>query len=174
MIHLNDELLNAYIDNELDYSKISEINDHIKICSECLNKLKAMRGVENQLKNLVTYNTTDNFTLSVMEKINLSIAHFKPKKSYLFRFIFGFFVAITLGICVAAFAAITPAASSFDINTIVENVSSDAQSIFSSYKILFSKQIVSIIGGVLIISVFISIYFFYESHKNIKNRLNKL
>jgi hypothetical protein len=173
MMHLSDEILNAYIDNELDYNKINEINDHIKICSECLNRLKAQKGIEYQLKNLATYNVSDNFTSAVMKKINNSVAHFQPKKSYFFRVIFGFFIVVALAICVTAFAAIAPTASGYDIEIIIKNVSENASGIFSSYKLLFSRQIISIIRSVLLITILASLYFFYETHKNMKDHLNK-
>ena len=55
MNHLTDEILNKFIDNELTTAELTRLNDHIRICNECLAKLKAQKVVDNNLKRIETF-----------------------------------------------------------------------------------------------------------------------
>lgn len=172
MNHLNDEILNKYIDNELSGRELSDINDHIKICDQCLNLIKAHKLADQQLKKLELFSPSKDFTEILMKKVHLVARPFQPKKSYFFRFVFSFMLIGALGVVIAAFASI-PADTSQGIS-VNEYVYEEIIHFFSGYKNIITSRNASIVGAVLSFVILISAYFIYDSHKNFKNRLEKL
>ncbi len=169
MNHLNDELINKYFDNDLSISDINKINEHIKICADCLNKIKAQKLVEGQLKNLPLENLSYNFTESLMSKIQAVSVKHEPKKNYFFRFIFSVFIFMFLGIFIFA-ASGTHQNQNEDWFKLITNNSSAFFNVTSN---LFSKIDSSIFTSVLAFIVLISIYYFYETTKTMKNNFSK-
>lgn len=172
MNHLNDEILNRYIDNELSGRELSEINDHIKVCDQCLNLLKAQKLADQQLKKLEVYNPSPDFTELLMKKVQLAARPFQPKKNYFFRVVFSFMLIVSLAVVIAAFASIpTDASQGMSVN---EYVYEEIAHFFSGYKNIVTGRNASIVGAVLSFVILISAYFIYDSHKHFKNRLEKL
>jgi len=172
MNHLNDEILNKYIDNELSDKELSDLNDHIKNCDQCLNLLKAHRLADHHLKKMEISSPSSDFTQRIMQKVQMVSKPFKPKKNYFFRFVFSFMLLLALGIVIFAFANMPSAASEgISVNEyLLEGVSH----FFSGYENIIKGRNASIIGSVLSFIILISVYFIYESHKNFKSRLDKL
>ena len=88
MNHIEDELLNKYLDNELNSNEISLLNEHLRECDECLTRLKGLKVVDHQLKKLDISHVRADFTEMIMRKINQTTVKFAPKKFYFFRFIY--------------------------------------------------------------------------------------
>lgn len=172
MTHINEDMLNRYIDNELSGKELSDINDHIKSCDSCLNLLKAQKVTDNQLKKLEIFNPSPDFTERIMRKVHSAAQPFKPKKSYFFRFVFSFILLLSLGVVITAFAQLpSDPDQSISINEyLIDGISE----FFSGYKNIVTGQSASIVGAVLSFIIFVSAYFIYESHKSFKTRIDKL
>ncbi len=172
-MHLSDEILNKYVDNELSAEELSDVSEHINNCPECLSKLKAQRVVEYQLKRIESFSVPNNFTNIVMKKINASVVY-KPKKSYFIRFIFSFFALSCLAVLMFVFANMPDMSGNGEPSKWVDQFGVFINSIFSTSQKIFSQKTVSLIGTMLTIILLASGYFIYDSHKRFKDHFNKL
>lgn len=174
MNHITDEILNKFIDNELSTAELSLLNDHIKVCNECLARLKAQKVVDNNLKRIETYQAPFKFTEKVMRKISATAVKFKPKKSYFFRVVFSVFILGSLAVVAIAFANIPADTSNSGSTEWTKIFSSFISKLFSGYERSISKSSISLIGTILTFILFVSGYFVFESHRKIKNQINKM
>lgn len=179
MTHISDDILNKYIDNELEGEELSELNEHLKYCSSCLAKLKAQRVVEQQLRRIDTFQLRSDFTQILMKKIGNIPFHYEPKKSYFFRFIVGLFVVLIAVILAAAISAVPaashtagPASAPGWYTTFTEGILRQFTNLLSNYGSLFSGKDVSIVGSGLAFIILVSIYIVYESFRQAKSRVH--
>lgn len=176
MTHISDETLNKYIDNELEGIELSELNDHLKFCTECLGRLKALRVVDRQLRMMETFHVKSDFTQNLMRKIERISFHYKPKKSYFFRFVVTIFLILTSAILTAAILIVKASApvSSAPVwyKAVFETASVKFSNLLSSYNSLFTSKDFSVIGSGLAFIILVSIYIVYESFKGVKSRLH--
>jgi len=172
-MHLSDEILNKYVDNELSAEELSEVSEHISNCPECLSKLKAQRVVEHHLKRLESFSLSNNFSNLVMMKINASVSY-KPKKSYFMRIIFSFFAASCLAVLVFIFANMPDVSGSGEYSKMFDQFSEFINGVFSANQKIFSQKTISLVGTMLTVILIVSGYFIYDYHKRFKNHINKL
>lgn len=172
MNHIDDELLNKYIDNELNSTDLTSINEHLKKCDDCLIRLKALRVVDTQLKTLEVSKPGAAFTLNLMNKINMAAVTLKPKKFYFFRFIFSLFILLMLGILILVITNISSAVN--DSPGLVDYIDVGTSFLLSNFKTFAGKINISLVGSVISIIFFISMYLIYDSHRRIKSRLDRL
>ncbi|MGE5429806.1 MAG: anti-sigma factor family protein [Syntrophomonadaceae bacterium] len=176
MTHISDEILNKYIDNEIEGRELSELNEHLKFCASCLARLKAQRIVDQQLRRMETFQVSGDFTQNMMKKIERMSFSYKPKKSYFFRFIVALFLILTAGILTAAILALKasgPASSAEPAwyKTVIETAAGKFSNLLSSYNSLFTGRDFSVLGSGLAFIILVSIYIVYESFKGAKGRL---
>jgi hypothetical protein len=174
MNHITDEILNKFIDNELSTAELTLLNDHIKVCNECLTRLKAQKVVDNNLKRIDTFQAPLNFTERVMQKISATAVKFKPKKSYFFRVIFSVFILGSLAVVAIAFASIPADTSNSGTMEWTKIFSNLIPKILSGYESSLGKSSISLIGTILTFILFVSGYFVIESHRKIKNQIDKM
>ncbi|HEX2866679.1 MAG TPA: hypothetical protein VHO03_06535 [Ignavibacteriales bacterium] len=178
MTHVSDEVLNKYIDNELESRELSELNEHLKFCTQCLSRLKALRIVDQQLKRMDTFHVSADFTQNLMKRIEKISFHYTPKKSYFFRFVVASFLILTGAILIAAFLTVkasAPQAVSAEpawYKAVLETASAKFSDILSGYSSLFSGRSFSILGSGLAFIILVSIYIVYESFKGVKGRIH--
>lgn len=172
MNHIDDDLLNKYIDNELNSQELSFFNEHIKECDECLARLKALKLVDIQLKRIDVLQLGASFTENVMAKINKAAIGLKPRKFYFFRFIFSLFILIILGIFYLLITNLSPAMN--ESTNFLDYVDMSTSYLLSGFKTLADKVSVSLVGSVISLIFFISMYLIYDSHRKLKNKLNRL
>lgn len=173
MIEVTDEILNRYIDGELSPSELKEVNEEL-IKSEVVRKrLRTLQFVHNELKKIPLRETSLEFTARLMKQI---IRKPEPKGQKYFIFsVSSFFILISLAII----GYLTSYILSYGTNTSEDKSSfntlvSYMDSFVHSIKSVFSSGNVSIIGFIFSFGIIISAYFFFESHKQAKAKLDKL
>lgn len=174
MNRLSNEILNKYIDGELDYETLNEVKAILKESEPDRENFKALLKVHDELKRIKEFEVSANFTSNVMHKIALK---FKPKKSdkYFILSISSFFVLLSLAIIGVAIALIvnSPSQTSSSEQLLGYLVSSlENFSIF--IRKIFSGSGMSIFGSIISLGILVTAYFFFESHKHIKEIQNKL
>ncbi|MGE5680736.1 MAG: anti-sigma factor family protein [Bacillota bacterium] len=176
MKHLSDELLNRYIDNELDVQELNIVNEHIKSCEACLLRLKSLKAVDLNLKKIGHFKLSENFTDMVMKEIISSVPFktYKPPKSYFLRFIFFILGLSIVSIVGLGLYEISLIPSSGENPGWINGTLNFITSGFSQYTSIFKNQTITLVGGVFTFILFVSVYFIYESHREIKNRINNL
>jgi hypothetical protein len=172
--HITDEVLNKYIDNELNSDELSLLNEHIRICDSCFAKLKAQRVVENNLRKIVTFTTSFSFAEKVMQKISSSSGKFVPRKSYFFRIVFSVFILGSLAVVALVFANLPVTSSGGNNQEWVKLFDNYIVKIFSAFENSLNKINLSLLGTILTFILFVSGYFVFESHRKIKDQIKKL
>lgn len=173
MIEITDEILNRYIDGELNPSELIEIKEALKNSEDVRKRLYAFQLVHKELKRFPAKETSSGFTSLLMKKIIR-----RPERNGQKYFIFSvssFFILISLAIIgyltsyIISSGSTTPETNS-SVNTLVSLMERLVQGIRAT----FSKGNISIIGFIFSFGIIISGYFFFESHRHAKAKLDKL
>ena len=166
MIKLDDDILNKYIDGELDSSLAQQIKIQLESSPEDMNKYKALLFIHNELRRLPVDDVSPNFTANLMLKIQRSLKSKKEQNLFVIS-ILSFFFLISLGIIgyLLANYIFTAEPGSSDFLTQLTQRSEDFVTLLRNF---FSKGNVSIIGSIFSFVILISGYFFYESVKHSK------
>ena len=166
MIKLDDDILNKYIDGELDSSLAQQIKIQLESSLEDMNKYKALLFVHNELRGLPVEEISPNFTANLMLKIQRSLKSRKEQNFFVVSVLSLFFL-ISVGIIgyLLANYIFTAEPGSSDFLTQLTQRSQDFVTLLRNF---FSKGNVSIIGSIFSFVILISGYFFYESVKHSK------
>lgn len=167
-----DDLLNKYIDNELDSAELAELNNLLDEDESSVKELKAYKVVEQSLRKMEFENSPSNTTYLVMQKI-ASMKKVK-KSNWFFWFCLSFFL---VGIAVATFYTIKnyqPSESSIVSDktvTAVQNFIGDQK---KSIDTLLLGIDIKLIGTIMTLLFVITGYFLIETHRNFRNKLKSL
>lgn len=166
------DLLNKYIDNELDSQELSEFTSLIEKDENLVKDLKAMRLVEQSLRRMEFDVSPADITNKVMQKV---LAPLPKKRSYWFFWLC--LSVFVIGIGIFTYFAIESYVPSKDTGSAVKVVDSvkgfigeKAQTVDSFIKSADFK-LISLVFTLLLI---ITGYFVFETHRNFKNKLNSL
>ena len=97
MININDELLNKYLDDELNREEKDLVKTAIENSPELKKKYAALLDANNLLKNMQLDSPSLDFTKLVMNKISSKTSTARQQKYFLFT-ILSIFGVIALGI----------------------------------------------------------------------------
>jgi hypothetical protein len=174
MNRLSDEILNKYIDGELEPEKLKEVKAILSESAPDRENLKALLKVHNNLKEINEFKVSANFTSAVMNKIALK---FKPRKAdkYFIVSISSFFILLSLVIIgiVISFIINMPSQSN-STSQVIGYLISSLENFSLFIKKIFGGPGLSIFGSVISLGILITAYFFFDSHKHIKEIQNKL
>ncbi|MBI1936597.1 MAG: hypothetical protein HYS25_00585 [Ignavibacteriales bacterium] len=172
MSKLNDDILNRYIDNELDSTEINDVKKVLDEDEESLKRLKALRSIDRSLREIEIYPAPHGFTEKVMRTIISKSKSAIAKPGYFFISIVSFFLFAIVTVLIAALkysergtAQVTQTNPLDDSVKFVKENLPLLQNFFSSDNFLM-------VGIVLTVILLISGFFMVESHKDFKNKLN--
>lgn len=166
---LTDEILNKYIDDELDSETLKEVRIILNESEADRQRLRILLKVHNQLKKIEEYKPGNDFTLRVMERIS---AKLKPKKSdkYFIFSISSFFILLSLGVIGIVFALLIQSPSeSSSSQQVFSYLISSLESFSLFFRTIFSGSGLSIFGSIISFGILISAYFFFDTHKHLKD-----
>jgi len=172
VIKHHEELINKYIDNELNEEEIKEVQNLIQNDPSFVNELKAMKVVHQYLPNLSVSTLPKGFTERVMTGL-IRKNSLLNRPNYFFHFIIGTFLTIILGV------------SLYNLNYSSSNESTEYSVPFLTKFIDSLKSLLGvieihdgkltlIIGTVLSFILFATAFYMIESHKNLKKKLDSL
>lgn len=171
MKYISDEVLNKYIDGELDPQEQKDINRLLMNDNDLKKRLKVLKRIDNYLKKITVDELPDEFTLKVMKSI--SHKYQVPREQKLFITIIVSFISVLflsiMGYLIINIAGEVSYAISSGTGKAVSNYS---QSIIQSLVTIFSGLNISIFGSLLSIILLISGYFFLEMLKQSKTNLS--
>lgn len=167
MKKLNDELINKYIDNELNSEELKEFTNQINSDAEAIQKIKAVKLIEDTISKSEIIPAPANFTDKLMTSINGNISKVQTDSKF-FKMIISIFSILIVGIFATTFATVSWENSEVTskIKNFVDGVS------FDGVSKLFQNENILMIGGGIIVILGFSILFIYESHKSFKHKLN--
>ncbi|MBU0560520.1 MAG: hypothetical protein KJ799_10340 [Bacteroidetes bacterium] len=172
MVKLSDEILNKFIDNELNSHEVADIKEIVDNDSVELKKLQAHSAVHKILNTIDPLPAPSGITARVMSRIALMSKSSKAEDNFIYIILSLFFASI---IAVLGYTI-------FQVNGSGESsaIFINFNSFISSYlaKLDFVKSITSndqflLIGASLTFMLLISAYYIFESHKSFKQKLNK-
>jgi anti-sigma factor RsiW len=172
MIDFNDELLNRYLDGELDVKEQAELEKYLKENETARKRFNSLNLVHSNLFRIKENSPSVNFTESVMMSITRKSKSRSGQKFFIISvssffvllcfLIFGFLLANILG------STSTSGMDSQSLNTI----NNFTNSFISEIKKLFSGQGLSIFGSILSLGIIISGYIFFEKQKHTNAHLS--
>ena len=174
MNNITDEILNKYIDGELDLSEVEVVKNALEKDDRTVARLQALRMVDSSLRQMEVEHTSGNFTDNVMKAISAAKKAVKPKINYFFISIISIF---SLGVIAVFFAAIqsyqkdnSPSAITPYADKVKQMFSQNLNAVQS----IFSNPGVILVISVLSLILLITAFFTFESHKNFTKKLNSI
>lgn len=168
---LSDEILNKYLDGELDKEKITEVESILEKSEPDLKRFNALKLVHNNLALMKEEQVSEDFTRRLMKNLNKKFVLPKQQKYFIVA-VSSFIVLICLGIVGYVISAILSApvaqTQSVEVTETVQNVTSG---LITQLHNIFSGSNLSIFGSIISFALIISGYLFYEKQKQIKARL---
>lgn len=172
MEHITDELLNKYIDGELSSEEIKELEEYISTDSAAIEKLKALRMVDEVLNKM----EKDKAPINITEKVITQITSFTPKKYYKNHFFVGmmsFFAVAIIGLLSYFLTSYTPSGTgSSYVEPVAEKINLFVVNGVGKFtSVIESNNFLLVIASIMMIIMF-AIYFLFESHRSFKKKLD--
>jgi predicted anti-sigma-YlaC factor YlaD len=166
---LSDDILNNYIDNERGIAELNFIEEHLKTCTVCKNKLNNLQAVHLSLQKIEEYSPSEEFTAVFMRKIGKSTINRKNQERF-FAFVLSTIIIVFILIVaylIWAFGDTTASEPKISIDfmgilTLYYNA------LFGWVKELLVKQNFAFMGSVFSLIILASGYYFYETRKAYK------
>ncbi len=168
MITINEELLNKYLDDELNREEKDLVKSAIENSAELKRKYETLLITHNLLKNIQPDSPSINFNKMVMQKISKHRTIEIQQKRFLFS-ILSLFGIIILGVVGYIFYEIISSIESSESSKIVSTYSNTIGNYFTAF---FGKRNLSIFGSVLSFIMLISGYFLYDYQKHSKKNFS--
>ena len=169
----NDELLNKYIDNELSRDELNQVEELVKTEKSFSSQLSIHKYVHETLYQIPLKKAPYNITEIIMRKIAGKISD-KYKKNYLFRFVIATLSSILILTLFLFFYFLGDLELFKNASEISFNYSDKILPSLSYLREVFSSEIFKTVTGLLGFVILLLFYFNYNSHKQLKDTLNKL
>lgn len=173
MNNLPDEILNKYIDNELDQATLKMVREHLKNSESDRRRLKALQAADNALRKSNTDSVSPDFTSALMMRIAKKSKSRKEQRAFIIS-ISSLFVILALaavGYVMALILSSAPAAdgtatATRETFTFFKNIMEPVRSFFGSVNL-------SVIGSVFSLGLLISVYFVVDMVKHTRQNLGR-
>jgi len=172
MKNITDEILNKYIDGELDPFEIAEIKNEIDNNVKVIARLKALRLVDSSLKQIEIEYAPVNFSEKVMKAISSASNVVKPKISYFFVTIISLFSIGVLTVIIAAFRSIDNESGQSTVAPYIDKAKGVIGKNLIEFQNFFANKNVLLVVSVLTLILLITVYLTFEAHKSFKNKLD--
>lgn len=167
-----EELINKYIDNELDSAGLAELNVLLDKDENAVKELKAMKVIERSLRKMEFENSPSNVTYDVMKKI-ASVRKAKHS-NWFFWLSIGVLVIGIIASLFYAFQNFQPEESSALADKTSDAVKNFIGNNTRSLDSLLKGVDVKLIGTIITLLCAITGYFIVETHRSFKNKLKSL
>lgn len=171
MKYISDEILNKYIDGELNPEEINNINELLLNDNELRKRLSTLKRVDTELKRTQVDEVPVGFTQKVMQRISKKYSVPKEQKLFI-TYIISFFSVLCLSFVGYLVINIAGEVSETISSGAEKTVSNYSQTLIQSLVNIFSKLNISIFGSILSIVLLVSGYFFFEMSKQSKTKLS--
>jgi anti-sigma factor RsiW len=169
---LTDEILNKYLDGELDAQKFEEVEDILRQSDTERKRFNALKLIHEQLSLVQEEEVPEDFTSFVMAKIGKKFAVPRQQKYFILSII-SLISLFCLGIVVyVAIAVISSATPQTETIQVTETVQQIGNRLIEEIVKMFSGKNLSIIGSIFSLGILISGYFFFERQKQAKANLS--
>ena len=169
-----DDLMNDFIDNQLDYNEIVKLNNAIDTEDDLKTKLKALKMVDATMRKIEINTIDESFTSRVMVKINKVISVTKPVKNYFFYSMISIMsVLLTSILIVMGYYSNWDTSESSKID-LLEKITPYISSFISSIGSIMSNKFLMTLSSSMILLLLVILFLTYDGFKSFKNRLRGL
>ena len=169
---LTDEILNEYLDGNLDEQKREEVEKLLASSENNKKRFSALKVIHDELSQLKEDETSKDFTQLVISKLGKKFELPRQQK-YFVLIIASIFILICVGIvaytATAIISSTAPQTESIQVTETVHNLS---DGLIYELKNIFSSKNLSLIGLIFSLGIIISGYFFFENQKRSKANLS--
>jgi Na+/melibiose symporter-like transporter len=167
-----DELINDYVDGNLDSGEVEELNRSLLEDPSSVLKLKALKIVDSHLREIKLEAAPDTIVGKVISKLG-GVLNKELPKSYFFQGIIGFFTLSMAGLIVYFFSYFSSADKEYSNSEIVINkINIFLTDLMAKLTGRLVNSDLMLIISIAALIVTLSFYFLYESNKSIKKRLH--
>lgn len=168
-MNVTDEILNKYLDGELNREQAEQVKAVIRSSEELQRKFNALKLVQDNLSLIKEDEVSPGFTDKLMKQIVKRSAVPKQQK-YFIASVTTFITILCLVIFGFSISAMISATSSSigESKSIFDSIPNLSDGLVKTLKHLFTGAGLSIIGSVFSIILLISGYFFFEMQKRAK------
>ena len=172
MIQITDEILNKYLDGELNREEVEQVKSALHNSEDFQKKFNVLKIVHDNLSIVKEDELSPGFTDKLMKQILKGSAVPKQQKYFIVS-VATFLTLLCLVIFGFSISAMISATSSSigDSKSVFESIPNIGDALVKILKHLFTGTGLSIIGSVFSIVVLISGYFFFEMQKRSKANL---
>ncbi|MBX3009109.1 MAG: hypothetical protein KF816_13905 [Melioribacteraceae bacterium] len=169
-----DDLMNDFIDNQLDNNEIEQLNRAIDNDVELKTKLKALKVVDSTMRKIEVDPVNESFTSKVMVKINKAMSVYKPVKNYFFYSMISIMSILLTSILIAMGYYSSGNISESPKMELFEKITPYITSFFSSAGSLLANKFLMTLSSSMILLLLVVLFLSYDGFKNFKNRLKGL
>jgi hypothetical protein len=173
MIRLTDEILNKYIDGELDSDTLNEVREALSSSDEDKKRLKALQMIHGGLNNMKPDEVSSYFTQLVMSKLQKELKVNKEERFFIFS-ISSVFVGLCLIIIGYVIFSLDFSSQVSEPVQIITNFSDTFENGILSLKTFLNSINTSVIGSIFSLIIIVSAYSLFESTKRTKEQISKL
>ena len=168
---LSDEILNKFLDGELDKNQSAEFEEILKKSESDKKRFSVLKLIHKELSLIQEDKVSAEFTNNVMARVSKKFALPKQQNCFIIS-IASILALFCLGIVdYVAKTIISSSAPQTESLQITETVNRFGNVLILELKKLFSGKNLSIIGSVFSLGILISGYFFFEHQKRGKINL---
>jgi len=174
MIQITDEILNKYLDSELNREEAEQVKSALRNSEELQRKFNALKLVQDKLSILKEDEVSAGFTEKLMKKIVIRKSAVPKQQKYFIASVATFIIVLSLvifGFSISVMISATPS-SLGDTKSVFDSIPNLSDGLVKILKHLFSGAGLSIIGSIFSIVVLISGHFFFEMQKRSKANLS--
>ncbi len=173
MNKLNDEILNKYIDGELDYAALQHVNQILASSNDDKKKLNALLAVHNELKKIKDEKVEPRFTELLMRRLQFRKKAIKEQRNFVLMVSSIFIAAILVIVGLIIYFAISQPSSTKTSVNYSNYIISFFESVAFAITQIFTSKGISIFGSIISLGILISGYFFFENLKASKQNFSK-
>lgn len=169
---VTDEMLNKFIDHELDQTAYKMVHDQLTSSEEVRKRLKALQIVHRELTKIKEDHTQQDFTYRVMKRLVKKSKAEKEQRIFIFS-VSSVFVTIALGILIYLMYYIFSTASNHNYAAQIGNVLSTIENFIRPVKSILGGNNISVIGSIFSFCLLVSVYFLFYMFNQSKSFLSK-
>lgn len=173
MNKLSDDILNKYIDGELDHASLQNVNEVLSSSFEDKKRLLDLLAVHNELKRIKEEQVAEDFTNLVMRKLLSRKKAFKEQRHFIFAISSIFVTVLLVIIGFIVYYGISQSGGTQTSQTYTQNIISLFRSIASGIAYIFTPRGISVFGSIISLGILVSGYFFFENLKASKQKIQK-
>ena len=173
-MNVTDDILNKFIDGELNSIELDELNKKLSSDEELVKHLKALKLTHQLLRKMEETPAPESFTDRIMQKITPALSQKTKATSRMFFAVISFFSLLIFGILGYAISTIKPAEGTSTMTTdVMDKVNGFvSQNSPGFFKYLTSDSVL-FIGGMLSFILLLGLYFMVHSHKTFRENLER-